>query len=166
MIRLPVKYSSLRLLLGIFSMQILDQIHLAWTCSLRTHIYIYSCTVHQDSSEYISKLLLGCNEMYLRCSIWITDIMVYYELVLENGDYIFIYHCVFDNHVIRLHNMIREIRKYFELTHGVHWTYIHITTNSSRMLTFHGIYPNMKFYLKQNIHCRDLSKLTWLQMIS
>ena len=61
--------------------------------------------------------------------------------------------------------IISEIRKYFELTHGVHWKYIHITTNSSRILKFHGIYPNMKFHLKQCIRSRDLSKLTWLQMI-
>ena len=32
------------------------------------------------------------------------------------------------------------------------------------MLRFHGSYPNLKFHLKQNIHCRDLSNLAGLQM--
>ena len=43
-------------------------------------ICIYSCTVQLDSSECISKLL--CNEIYLHYSIWLLDIMVYYDMFL------------------------------------------------------------------------------------
>ena len=85
------------------------------------------------------------------------------QVVLEHDNYVFIYRCIFENQWYNC--TIREIWKYFEPTHGVHWKYIGITIDSSRMLRFHGKYPNLKFHLKQNIHCRDLSKLTRLQMI-
>ena len=48
------------------------------------------------------------------------------------------YHCVFENHGFQYYNIIGGIWKYFELTHGVHWKYVHTTPDSSRVLRFHG----------------------------
>ena len=48
------------------------------------------------------------------------------------------------------------------------WSKLKVYSHDYRLFNdvkIHGIYPNMKFHLKQNIHCRDSSKLTWLQMI-
>ena len=44
--------------------------------------YINSGAVLLDSSEYISRLLLECNEMYLHDSIWLKNLMVYRKLYI------------------------------------------------------------------------------------
>ena len=72
---------------------------------------------------------------------------IYEDRRCINGDYIFMYRCVFQI-MCFLGTMKLESSKIYHITPGVQWKYIHMSLCDSRMTWFPDKYPYICFLLK------------------
>ena len=144
MIKLPGKYPYLCFLLTTFSIRkylpeyILLELAVSDKCIF---LYFHSDTVHLDSSEYISKLLLDVRKcIYMRPSgsqkLWLTTSYVSMRFLLKVAIF-----AVFHLWQSKSFN----VGTYFEMSPGVQLKYIYMTPRGSQLLRFATKYVFVMF---------------------
>ena len=105
------------------------------------HCWIYLKIFWNDSpsSEWFYQLLVTKYNLIF--------FPIYEDRRCINGDYIFMYRCVFQI-MCFLGTMKLESSKIYHITPGVQWKYIHMSLCDSRMTWFPDKYPYVCFLLK------------------